>query len=212
MKSKVIIILLFCLCLVGCGVKKESSIKDENPIVSEIETTDTTTTTTERQKAVLIENITRESQKSATDKSKNRIDIGVEINPIQGNKNDYNKLDENTQQILEEYLAGFYVALLDAIENQDIVYEYKNDYIKNFENEFDSLKYTYRNDKNEMTVILDFFQLSYICAIYESQVLNGTTSISNNDIANTIIIDDAYTQYISDLTNILSGLVDEYVS
>ena len=114
MKLKYVAIILSCILLTACGSdksKSESSIHDS----------------------------TKETSHKSTSESSidadSRIDIGTEINPIKGNKSDFDKLDKNTQDTLKNYLAAFYVATLTAIEKQDIVYNYKDDYIKKFENE-----------------------------------------------------------------------------
>ena len=191
MKLKYVAIILSCILLTACGSNKskpESSIHDS----------------------------TKETSHKSTSESSidadSRIDIGTEINPIKGNKSDFDKLDKNTQDTLKNYLAAFYVATLTAIEKQDIVYNYKDDYIKKFENEFDSLVLTYENDKTALNVISDFYQLSYICAVYETRILHSDLVASDYGSNNTVIIDEAYTQYMKDLTDILTNLTNEYLN
>lgn len=191
MKLKYVAIILSCILLTACGGDKS---KPESSI----------------------HNSTKETSHKSTSESSidadSRIDIGTEINPIKGNKSDFDKLDKNTQDTLKNYLAAFYVATLTAIEKQDIVYNYKDDYIKKFENEFDSLVLTYENDKTALNVISDFYQLSYICAVYEARILHSDLVASDYGSNNTVIIDEAYTQYMKDLTDILTNLTNEYLN
>lgn len=195
MKIKEIAVILSCFLLVGCSVK-EGKTRNRN----------------DRLEKSSMDNSFFDKLIKGDAENNDRIDIGVEILPIQGNKSDFKRLDENTQEILKNYLDGFYTATLQAVENQDKIYNYKNDYIKSFENNFESINLNYINDKAALNVITDFYQLSYICAIYELRILHSNLVISDYGSSNTMIIDDAYVQYISDLTEIITNLNNEYLS
>lgn len=199
MKFKYVAIMLSCILLVACGNNKTEISSNNNQLESTSSIDEPTKVTSEPKSKYTYENKTDDD----------RIDIGTEIKPIKGNKSDFDKLDINTQDTLKKYLAAFYVATLSAMKNEDFVSNYKTDYIKDFETNFDSSQYS---DKSELNVVLDFFQLSYICSLYEVNILQSEMVISDNGVTNTVIIDDAYVQYMSDLTEIISNLTNEYLS
>lgn len=199
MKFKYVAIMLSCILLVGCGSGKNEVSSNINENIKETECSSTSSDESDFKPKYTDESITGNS----------RIDIGIEIKPIRGKKSDFDKLDINTQNRLKKYLGEFYVATLSALEHKDYVYNYKTDYIKNFETNFDSSQYS---NESELNVMLDFLQLSYICGLYEVEILESEMVISSDGVTTTAIIDDAYVQYMNDLTEIISNLTNEYLN
>jgi len=138
-----------------------------------------------------------------------RIEVDYTPTLLSGTKEKFDKMDDDMQEMLEEYLVSYCKVTLRAVKKEATLYEYKqnkNDIIK-FENNFSELS---ENNIEYKAVFSDFYELSYISAIYESKVLQYITKVGTNDVTTTVLIDDTYKQYINDLTALMLKLSEKY--
>lgn len=151
------------------------------------------------------------ANKSNVSNYQNTLDTGIKN--INGSKSDFDKLDKDTQYVLINYLTGFYEATLGAIENNDIVSNYKGENVKYFENNFSEIIDNCDYDSDKINVINDFYYLSYVYVTYELEKIEFSMRVSQDfsDFENTVIIDDNYCDYLEDLTYIMTNLFNEYV-
>ena len=191
-----------CLFMFGCNSKDSEKISDSSKqqIIEETETMSNLST----------DNV--KTSKPNVSNYQNTLDTGIKN--INGSKSDFDKLDKDTQYVLINYLTGFYEATLEAIENNDIVSNYKGENVKYFENNFSEIIDNCDYNSDKINVINDFYYLSYVCATYELEKIEFSMRVSQdfNDFENTVIIDDNYCDYLEDLTYIMTNLFNEYVS
>ena len=193
MKFKSILtILSACILLVGCSNSTTDNPESQNDISSS--------------------NTTHNTFKISND-DPNRIDVGIEMDVSEGNRDAFEKFDKETQEMLKQYLSDYINATIQAMDNQNIVSYYKTINIKEFEDNYSDLFNKYvREDVDMGRVLLDFYELPVINATYEAKVLKFTTYITENDVIVSPVIDDTYLQYIGDLTDLMKCLSEEYIS